>query len=65
MSQSTQHRFQLWGWILFVFSAIFFIAASYRAADPVSLIGGLLFLIACFVFLVPLMAELRANVSNS
>ena len=64
MSQSTQHRFQLWGWILFVFSAIFFIAASYRAADPVSLIGGLLFLIACFVFLVPLLAEIGISLSS-
>jgi len=64
MSMTTQHRFQLWGWILFVFSAIFFMVASLRAGDLVSLIGGLLFLLACFVFLTPLLAELRAS-SNS
>ena len=65
MSKNTQHRFQLWGWSLFVFSAIFFIVASIRAADPVGLIGGALFLVACFVFLVPLLAERKASASNS
>ena len=58
MSQHTQHRFLLWGWILFIASAIFFMAASIRAGDPISLIGGALFLLACFVFLVPLLAQL-------
>lgn len=57
MSQSIQHRFQLWGWILFIFSALFFIATSLRAGDLLGLAGGLLFLIACFVFLAPLAAE--------
>ena len=65
MSKNTQHRFHLWGWILFVFSAIFFMVASIRAEDPVSLIGGALFLVACFVFLAPLLAELKASASNS
>ena len=58
MTQTTQYRFQLWGWILFIASAIFFMAASINAGDPVSLIGGALFLVACFVFLVPLLAQL-------
>jgi len=65
MSQHAQHRYQLWGWILFIGSAIFFIASSIRADDPVSLMGGTLFLVACFVFLVPLLAELKASASNS
>ena len=64
MSQPWNHRFQLWGWIIFIFSALFFMAASIRADDPVSLIGGLLFLIACFVFLVPLVAEITAGSSS-
>ena len=58
MTQTTQYRFQLWGWILFIASAIFFVAASIRAGDPLSLIGGALFLLACFVFLAPLLAQL-------
>lgn len=64
MSQASSHRFQLWGWIVFIFSALFFMAASIRADDPVSLIGGLLFLIACFVFLVPLVAEIMNGSSS-
>lgn len=65
MSKNTHHHFQLWGWILFVFSAIFFIGASLRAEDPVGFIGGALFLVACFVFLLPLLAEVKASASNS
>jgi hypothetical protein len=65
MSQHVQHRYQLWGWILFIGSAIFFMASSIRANDPVSLMGGTLFLVACLVFLIPLVAELNANASSS
>ena len=43
----------LWGWGLFVFSALFFIAASWRAGDLVGMVGGVLFLVACFAFLAP------------
>ena len=43
----------LWGWSLFVFSALFFMASSWRAGDMVSFIGGALFLVACFAFLAP------------
>ena len=57
MSENKQQRFQLWGWILFIGSAIFFMAASLRAGDPLSLIGGALFLVACFVFMAPLLAR--------
>ena len=47
-------RIQLTGWILFVLSAGFFIAASIRAGDLIGLIGGILFLVSCFVFLLAL-----------
>jgi Ca2+/Na+ antiporter len=50
-------RFQLCGWILFIASAIFFIASSYRAGDMLSLTGGLLFLAACIVFIIPLLSR--------
>ena len=63
MTQNTQLRFQLWGWILFILSAIFFMTASIRAQDPVSLIGGTLFLVACFVFLAPLLVQRASNSS--
>jgi len=49
--------FQLWGWGLFVLSAVFFIAASVRIRDMLSLLGGLFFLIACIVFIVPMVSS--------
>ncbi|MEM8971920.1 MAG: hypothetical protein AAGD43_07665 [Pseudomonadota bacterium] len=50
-------RFNVCGWILFVLSALGYCWSSIQAGDPVSLIASLLFLIACLVFLVPLMAN--------
>jgi uncharacterized membrane protein len=47
-------RFSLWGWILFVVCAIFFIASSLRGRDVLGFIGSVVFLAACFVFLYPL-----------
>jgi len=58
VSQSIQHRFQLWGWLLFVFSALCYVATSARAGDLLGLAGGLLFLVACLLFLAPLVAEI-------
>jgi len=58
MSQTTHNRFQLYGWILFIFSAMFYMAASIRADDPLGLAGGALFLVACLAFLVPLLVQL-------
>ncbi len=57
--------YQLGGWILFIFSALFFIASSIRAGDILSLMGGLLFLFACFVFLIPLIALKRPGTDAS
>lgn len=50
----TDRGYQIAGWILFLVSALFFIAASWRAGDVLALAGGVLFLIACVVFLIPL-----------
>lgn len=44
---------QLGGWILFILSSIFFIASSIINGDMLSLCGGVLFFIACLVFLIP------------
>jgi len=66
MSQTIQNRFHLWGWILFVASAMLYMASSIRAGDLVSLTGGALFLLACLVFLVPLVVQLfPSQASNS
>jgi len=50
---SFEKKCQIWGWILFIASALFFILASIRAKDMVGFFGGLFFLVACFVFLIP------------
>jgi hypothetical protein len=44
-------RFELWGWILFTISALFFIVSSLRNRDMVGLLGGVFFLFACAAFL--------------
>lgn len=44
---------QVWGWGLFIASALFFIAASIRTKDILGFFGGLFFLVACFIFLIP------------
>lgn len=44
-------RYELWGWSLFVVSALFFIAGSIRDGDVVGLLGGIFFLLACVAFL--------------
>ena len=52
--QTIELKFQLWGWALFILSASFFVAASIRVGDVLSLLGSLFFLFACFLFLIPL-----------
>ena len=44
-------RYEIWGWLLFVVSALFFIASSIRNGDMIGLLGGVFFLLACVVFL--------------
>jgi len=47
-------KYHLIGWILFIICAIFFIASSLKNHDTLTFIGGVIFLIACIVFLIPL-----------
>jgi hypothetical protein len=44
-------KYEIWGWLLFVISALFFIASSIRNGDLIGLLGGVFFLLACVVFL--------------
>lgn len=48
-----ERKWQIRGWILFIASALFYIAGTFRAGDLIGLGGSLLFLVACFVFLIP------------
>ena len=46
-------RIQILGWVLFIVSALGFIASSIKNGDTLGLVGGIFFLLACFVFLIP------------
>ena len=54
MRPSTVWWFNLIGWILFTLSALGFVWSTWRAGDDIGLVASLLFLVACFVFLVPM-----------
>ena len=64
MKAATESKFSLVGWMLFVISALWFIAASVRAGDTVSLLGGVFFLLGCIVFLIPYALRMRASSSR-
>jgi hypothetical protein len=50
-----EKKCQVWGWMLFIISAVFFMAAAIQARDWLGFMGSLFFLVACFVFLVPVL----------
>ncbi len=47
-------KYQIAGWILFIICAIFFTASGLKNHDILTFIGGVIFLISCIVFLIPL-----------
>ncbi|MEO1439034.1 MAG: cytochrome oxidase subunit III [Chloroflexota bacterium] len=51
---SRDERFQLAGWVLFIICAVFYTIASIESRSWSSLAGSVVFLVACFVFMVPL-----------
>jgi len=53
MNKIPDRIFVLTGWWLFVVSAGFFIAASWRAGDMVGLFGACAFMAANIAFLIP------------
>ena len=52
-------KLQLWGWVLFVLCAGLYLAANIEAKSTLGIIGSIVFLVACFVFMIPLMREAR------
>jgi len=54
-----EDTYHLAGWLLFVVCALFFIASAVKNQDILTLIGGILFLLACVVFLIPLCVSSR------
>ncbi len=51
----TNRQLVITGWLLFIISALGFIWSSLKSGDIPSLVGGVFFLIACIVFLIPYM----------
>ncbi len=51
--EDTRHA--IWGWLLFVVCALFFMAAAWRNRDLLTFLGSLIFLVACLFFLLPLL----------
>lgn len=58
MTRKTEVAFHTAGWILFVLCAVLFLASGIQVRDPLLIAGSVVFLLACFVFLIPLMSEL-------
>ena len=54
--------FQIAGWILFMACALCYIVANVRSGDWLSLAGSVIFLLACLVFMAPLVT--RSNDSK-
>ncbi len=47
----------LWGWLLFLVCANFLIASASINGDVLYLIGSIIILFACLVFIIPLLAK--------
>lgn len=58
-AETAGRGYQMWGWILFTVCAVFYIVSSSLNGDVLTLIGSVLFLIACFLFMMPMVAALR------
>ena len=56
-NQKQERKVHLWGWIMFLVCAVFFIAASVESGSTANLVGSIIFLIACLVFLIPLIKK--------
>ena len=64
MKQDHKTAFEFAGWAVFVASACLFIAASVRSGDVLAIGGSVLFLAACFLFMVPILFRPQLAVRN-
>lgn len=55
MNERASRQCQILGWILFTLSGFLFIWSTAASGDLVGLLASLLFLIACPVFLAPIL----------
>ena len=52
---SRHEKYDVVGWGLFIVSAVFFLVAAVEWESLTSIMGSLFFLVACFVFLIPIL----------
>jgi hypothetical protein len=50
---TSEEKYQLAGWGLFIICAVLFLLSSINAKDGLMITASLVFLVACFVFLAP------------
>ena len=62
--KNRERKFHLWGWILFLVCAGFFIASSVKSDNTLGLTGGIIFLAACVVFIIPLVIKGNQDKDN-
>jgi glucan phosphoethanolaminetransferase (alkaline phosphatase superfamily) len=58
-NEARELKNQLLGWILFVICAVLFILSGIRFGDVLMITASVIFLLACVVFLVPLIKALK------
>lgn len=51
---SRDERLRLVGWVLFILCALLYMIASIESKSVTSFVGSVVFLVACFFFIVPL-----------
>jgi hypothetical protein len=56
-----ERMFHLWGWILFLLCACFFMVAAIESRDIPGIIGSGVFIAACFLFLIPLIKKSKTD----
>lgn len=54
-------KFQCIGWVLFIICSFFYLLSSFKKQDMLTFIGSILFLIACIVFLIPILESLKQS----
>jgi hypothetical protein len=56
-NRNRERKFQLSGWILFIVCAGFFMASAINTDDILVLVGSIIFLSGCVVFIIPMVIK--------
>ena len=62
--KNREKKLNLWGWILFVVCAGFFIASAVESGSTLGIIGSIIFLVACLVFIAPLVSRRNTGIES-